>query len=177
MVCPQVKHICEWAGFLQNKIVTKDKTATKKISQGIYFLPAKFLCFVCSNYFCHCSLWNLVDNDAGWISTPTNKEKAICFSSGTPSEHYETQPRSGLFPGFLSPFLSNNKHKPSSTVRGMWEAGSCSGNDCWTLPRDHLVQYWFHWDTHKVTTHKATSLQTQVTVSLNSLIHFNRTWC
>lgn len=176
MVCPQVKHTCKWAGFLQNKTVTKEKTALTKIKQGIYFLPAKFLCFVCSNYFCHCSLWNLVDKDSGWISTPTSKENAACFSSRTPSEHYETQAQSGPFPGFLSSFLSNYKHKPSSIVCGMWEAGSCSGHDYWTLPRDHLVQYWFLSDTHKVTTHKATSLQIQVTVSLNSLIHFNRIW-
>lgn len=83
MVCAQVKYICEWAGFLKSNRKTKDKKATQKTSsQGIYFLPAKLFCFVCSNYFCYCSLWNLVDRDVGWISTPTSKENAICLSTG-----------------------------------------------------------------------------------------------
>lgn len=53
-----------WISKEKNK--KKDKNATQKTSlQGIYFLPAKFLCFVCSNYFCYCSLWNLVDKEEG----------------------------------------------------------------------------------------------------------------
>lgn len=98
MDCPQVKYICEWAGFLKNKIKTKDKNTTQKTpSQGIDFLPAKLLCFVCSNYFCYCSLWNLVDKDIGWISTPS-KENTLCLSTG-PCLYIMKHSQSHLFPG------------------------------------------------------------------------------
>lgn len=146
---------------------------------GVNILPAKLLCFVCSSYFCHCSLRNLADKDAGWISTPTSKENAISLNAGPPLSIMKPSLEVACFQVFCPHSFSNEEHKPNSIVQGVQEAGSKSWSeqDCWTSPREQLVQYLLCWDMHRVISHNATSPHIHVTVSVSSSLHFNSPCC
>lgn len=141
MLCPQVKYICKWAGLLKNKIKTKDKKAQKTSLQGIYFLPAKLLCFVCSNYFCYCPLWNLVDR-CRLSQKPTSKGKGICLNTGPCLCIMKPSAEVASFQIFYphSPVMSNsNPAILSRHVRSRKQ--QWSQQDCWTLTWEQLAQY------------------------------------